>query len=102
MDNLCRPREEIKNIPLSIRWEEKKTNTDVLKKANLPSIFTILCKRRLKWLSHVTRVDDARIPKQMLYDQMATGKRARGSAKTACPGATLFCRPGNNWHGNQL
>ena len=66
---------------LSITWEDKKTNTEVLKTANLQTIPTILCKRRLRWLGHVTRMDDSRIPKQFLYGQMAEGSRARGRPK---------------------
>ena len=66
---------------ISIRWEDRKTNIEVLEKANLPSIFTILCWRRLRWLGHLTRMDDSRIPKQVFFGQMASGYRAKGRPK---------------------
>ena len=64
-----------------IRWENMKTDTEVLEKANLPSIFTILFKKRLRWLGHLIRMDDNRIPKQMLFGRVDSGNRAKGSPK---------------------
>ena len=44
-------------------------------------MYTILSKRRLRWLGHVKRMDDTRIPKQMLYGEMSQGTRQRGRPK---------------------
>ena len=38
---------------LGIKWEERKTNVEVLEIAGLPSIYTLLRQRRLRWLGHV-------------------------------------------------
>ena len=70
----------LRNI-LGIHWEDRISNVEVLETANISSVFTILCGRRLRWLGHVTRMEDNRIPKQMLYGQMAMGKRTRGRPK---------------------
>ena len=41
-------------------------------------MFTLLRQRRLRWLGHVRRMEDGRIPKDILYGQLATGKRRTG------------------------
>ena len=53
-------------------------NTDVLYRAGLPTMYTLLRKRRLRWLGHVHRMEDGRIPKDILYGELASGKRAVG------------------------
>ena len=66
---------------LGITWQDRVTNTEVLKRAALSSMPTILCKRRLRWLGHVKRMDDNRIPKQLLHGELAQGCRQRGRPK---------------------
>ena len=68
---------KIMNVP----WQDRVTNSDVLALAQLPSMMSILCKRRLRWLGHVRRMDDTRIPKQFLYGELQQGTRARGRPK---------------------
>lgn len=46
--------------------------------AGMPSIFAILTQRRLRWLGHVTRMDDSPIPKNMLFGELASGTRPTG------------------------
>ena len=41
-------------------------------------MFSILAKRRIRWLGHVARMEDGRIPKDMLYGELATGSRPTG------------------------
>ena len=63
---------------LGIVWQDRIPNTEVLDQASIQSIPTIICKRRLRWLGHVKRMDDSRIPKQLLYGELQGGKRRRG------------------------
>ena len=63
---------------LGISWEDKVPNTEVLSRANLPTMFTLLRQRRLRWLGHVCRMEDGRIPKDLLYGELAAGKRNTG------------------------
>ena len=51
-------------------------NTVVLSHTELPSMYTLLRQRRLRWLGHVRRMDDGRIPKDVLYGELAEEKEA--------------------------
>ncbi|KAL8559123.1 hypothetical protein ACOMHN_046171 [Nucella lapillus] len=41
-------------------------------------MFALLTKRRLRWLGHVIRMQDGRLPKDILYGELATGSRPTG------------------------
>ncbi|XP_071484152.1 uncharacterized protein [Diadema antillarum] len=51
---------------LRIRWEDKVPDTEVLKRAGIPSIITKIRKAQVRWAGHVTRMSDDRIPKKVL------------------------------------
>ena len=57
------------------------TNSKILSRAALPSIYTLLKQRRLPWLGRVRRMSDSRIPKVLLYCELSNGSRARGRPK---------------------
>ena len=44
----------------------------------MQTMYCILSERRLRWLGHVSRMSDGRIPKDILYGELAEGTRARG------------------------
>ena len=60
---------------LGIKWQDRVPDTEVLEKAGLPSIFTILAQTQLRWAGHVARMEDHRLPKQLLYGEFTEGKR---------------------------
>ena len=41
-------------------------------------MYTLLKQRRMRWLGHVARMEDGRIPKDLLYGELAQGKRPTG------------------------
>ena len=63
---------------LGISWQDKVTNADVLSRAGLPTKYTLPRQRRLRWLGHVRRMEDGRIPKDILYGELALGRRTTG------------------------
>ena len=63
---------------LGITWQDKVTNKMVLEKAGITSLYTLLKQMCMRWLGHVTRMKDGRIPKDLLYGELATGKRPTG------------------------
>ena len=58
---------------LGINWSDKVPNAKVLERAGLPTMYTLLRTRRLRWLGHVRRMEDGRIPKDILYGELASG-----------------------------
>ena len=63
---------------LGIKWYHRVTNNEVLNRAGIDSINAFLTQRRLRWLGHVHRMDDGRLPKDILYSQLAVGTRSVG------------------------
>ena len=61
-----------------ISWKEHVPNKDVLEQANMPSMNAFLTQRRLRWLGHVHRMQHGRIPKVILYGELATESRPAG------------------------
>lgn len=47
----------------------------VLSQASLPSMFTLPRQCRLHWLGHVHCIQDGHIPKDLLYGELASGRR---------------------------
>ena len=41
--------------------------------SNLPSMYELLIQRNLRWVGHIHRMDDSRLPKQILYSQLKEG-----------------------------
>ena len=63
---------------LGITWRDKVTNNTVLERAGPQSLLSILKQRRLRWLGHVSRMEDGRIPKDLLYGELSSGSRPTG------------------------
>ena len=61
---------------LGISWQDKENNPDVLtSRVGLPSMYTVLRQHRLRWLGHIRRTEDGRIPK---YGELALVRRTTG------------------------
>ena len=63
---------------LSISWQDKVTNTDILSCAGLPTMYTLLRQCRLCWLGHVHHMEDGWIPKDILCGELTSGQRSTG------------------------
>ena len=63
---------------LQIKWQDRVSNTNVLQRADMPSIPTLLIQRRLRWLGHVHRMEADRLPRQVLYGELWEGARPVG------------------------
>ena len=63
---------------LSIKWQDHVSNEEVLKRASLPSIESILLQVQLRWVGHVTRVEDVHMPKTVFFSKLQGGKPDHG------------------------
>ena len=55
---------------------DKVSNEEVL-----PTVSALIKQRRLRWLCHVRRMNDGRIPKDLLYSEIAEANRPVGRLK---------------------
>ena len=63
---------------LGIRWQDRVTNLEVLNRANSSSIESRLIKAQLRWVGHVIRMGEDRLPRILLYGELQDGKRNQG------------------------
>jgi hypothetical protein len=61
-----------------IRWQDKISNNYVLEKADITTVFFMLSLRRLRWLWHTKRMEDGRMPTDLIYGELKIGKRSQG------------------------
>lgn len=66
---------------LHIKWEDKIPNETVLEKANSLTIENLIRTRCLRWLGHVSRMDENRLPQQIAFPELKEGKRLQQKPK---------------------
>jgi len=78
------PNHPVLLLYLSILLKDKVRNEDIQNQTKLQRMDLIIKERRLRWLGHVLRMEDDRIPKQATRWQMDSCTRRAG-------------RPRSNW-----
>ena len=63
---------------LNVKWWNFVSNEKVLQQAGLPSMYDALIQRNLRWAGHINRMENTRLPKQILYSQLKNGTRGVG------------------------
>ena len=63
---------------LKIKWQDRIPDTEVLKRARMQSVHTLLKLAHLRWAGHVTRMPEERLPKKILHGELEMGKRSHG------------------------
>ena len=69
-----------------VKWQSRETNKSILQRCGVHSIANCLSYRRLRWLGHLARMSDERMPKKLLFGVLE-GTAPRG-------------RPSKQWHDN--
>lgn len=70
----------LRNI-MKINWFDYISNKNVLLRANCPSIETMITRTQMRWVGHVVRMENNRLPKCILYSELICGKRSKGGQK---------------------
>ena len=68
-------------IILGISVWDMKRNTTIRKLAHQQRLSSLLLARRLRFLGHISRMPDSRLPKQLLVSAPAQGVRSAGGQK---------------------
>ena len=63
---------------MGISWKDKVSNERVRTQTQLEKIDLIIKARRLRWLGHVLRMDDNRLPRQTVHWDISGTKRKPG------------------------
>ena len=63
---------------MRITWMDKVTNKDTLEWTGLPSTEDVLIRKKLRWTGHPVRMSPDRLPKQIIYSQLASVHRKEG------------------------
>ncbi len=66
---------------LGLSWQDRVPNTTMLKLTNSSDMYTAIRRRRLRWIGHVRRMPDERLPKSIFHGELAVGHRPCGRPK---------------------
>ena len=66
---------------LKIKWQDEIPDTEVLKKAGMQSMHTILKLAQQRWTGHVIRKPDERLPKKVFHGELQEGKCSQGGQR---------------------
>ena len=61
-----------------IKWQDRIPDREVLKRAGMQNVHILLKLPQLRWIGHVTRMPDERLPKKILCGELQVGKRSHG------------------------
>jgi len=71
---------QLKSI-MKFKWWQKISSTKILQRAKLTPIYNQVIICNFKWVGHIARMDEHRLPKQTLFFQLVSGHKKRGRPK---------------------
>ena len=66
---------------LGLTWQDHVPYDTIYERTNTLSFASMFVKRQLTWVGHVIRMDEDRLPRQILYGQLHQGRRHPGGQK---------------------
>ena len=83
---------------LKIKWQDRIPDTEVLKRAAMQSVHTLLKLAQLRLAGPVTRMPDERLPMKILYGELQVGKHSHGGQKKRYKDTLETPKPSRNVH----
>ena len=72
---------------MRIKWSDYVSNVEVFRRAGMSSAESVLVTTQPRWAGHVARMGEDRIPKILLYGELANRNRKAGrGTKTSIQG----------------
>ena len=71
---------------LKIKSQDRIPDTEVLKRAWMQNVYTLLKLAQLRWTGHINRMPLESLPKKILYGNLQIGKRSLSGQKTRIQG----------------
>ena len=66
---------------VGVSWKDFVPNQEILRRAELSGIEAMLSSAQLRWTGHMLRMDDRRLPKQLLHAELSAGDRHAGGQR---------------------
>ena len=63
-------------IIMSIKWQDKVSNNEVLKHSNTSGVEAMIMAAQLRWSEHILRMEDCRLHKKILYVELKGGMQS--------------------------
>ena len=84
---------------LNIQWQDRIPDSEVLKRAGMQSVYTLLKLAQLRWAGHVTRIPEERLSKKILYGELEMVRRSATKTPSKPPSGISTYQQS---HGNKL
>ena len=66
---------------LGLKWWHKVTHNEIRRRTQMDPLEIILTQRQLRWLGHTIRMPEERLPRKVLYGELAVGRRHPGGPR---------------------
>ena len=66
---------------LGLAWADRIPHVEILQRTGCFSIEALITKRQLRWIGHVIRMPENRLPRKLFYGELSSGYRSSGGQR---------------------